>query len=74
MGRVFGILFIVVAIWVGLEVYTEGVSGAFGGALVEVGLAEAEEAPDAPVTERAGRAFSRAYDASVDRVERQIDE
>ncbi len=31
MARVIGILFIVVGIWVGLEVYTEGVEGAFGG-------------------------------------------
>ncbi len=31
MARVIGILFIVAGIWVGLEVYTEGVEGAFGG-------------------------------------------
>ncbi len=31
MARVMGILFIVAGIWVGLEVYTEGVEGAFGG-------------------------------------------
>jgi hypothetical protein len=74
MGRIFGILFIMVAIWVGVEVYTEGLAGAFGGTFVEVGLVEPEEALDAPVTERAGRAMSRAYEASIDRVERQIDE
>jgi hypothetical protein len=31
--KVFGILFIVLAIWVGIEVFTKGMDGAFGGLL-----------------------------------------
>jgi hypothetical protein len=30
MGRLFAITLIVLAIWVGVEVYTKGVGGAFG--------------------------------------------
>jgi hypothetical protein len=33
MGRILGILVIVIGVWVGVEVYNEGVDGAFGGAL-----------------------------------------
>ena len=33
MGKVFGILFMVLAIWVGIEIYTKGTQQAFGGAL-----------------------------------------
>ncbi len=43
MGRIFGILLIVVGVWVGAEVYTEGVHGAFGGRLAF--LAEGEDGP-----------------------------
>ena len=32
MGRIFGILFIGLGIWVGLEIYLEGTQNAFGGA------------------------------------------
>ena len=31
MARLIGIVFIVLGIWVAMEVYTEGVEGAFGG-------------------------------------------
>jgi hypothetical protein len=31
MGRILGILAIVVGVWIGAEVYTKGVDGAFGG-------------------------------------------
>lgn len=33
MRRILGILLLVIGIWVGMEVYNEGVDGAFGGAL-----------------------------------------
>ena len=39
MGRIFGLILIVVAIYVGLEIYTEGTHGAFGGAFSKLGLA-----------------------------------
>jgi hypothetical protein len=37
MGKVFGILFMVLAIWVGIEIYTKGSDRAFGGALAWLG-------------------------------------
>lgn len=33
MQKVFGILFIVLVVWIGLEVFTKGMDGAFGGIL-----------------------------------------
>jgi hypothetical protein len=33
MGRIFGLLMLVIGVWVAAEVYTEGVAGAFGGRL-----------------------------------------
>lgn len=44
MGKIFGILVIVAGIWVGLEVFTEGIDGAFGGLFREPAGAE-EPAP-----------------------------
>lgn len=39
MGKIFGILMIVMGVWVGLTVYTEGVDRAFGGLFGRLGLA-----------------------------------
>jgi hypothetical protein len=33
MQKVFGILFMILAIWIGIEVFTKGMDGAFGGIL-----------------------------------------
>jgi hypothetical protein len=41
MGKLFGIVVIVLAMWVGLEIYTQGVRGAFGGLLA--GLDSSDE-------------------------------
>lgn len=40
MGKAFGIVVIAVGVWAGLEIYTEGTSNAFGGALQKIGMAE----------------------------------
>lgn len=45
MGKVFGMVVIVVGLWVGIEVYSEGMSGAFGGFLQNFGAAEAPADP-----------------------------
>ena len=74
MGRIFGILFIVLAVWTGVEVYNEGTSGAFGGLFVRLGLAEDEvELEDVPVAGRAANRLNELYQASGDRVERQAE-
>lgn len=77
MQKAFGILCIVVAIWVGLEVYQEGVAGAFDGAFVRLGLADApvagsEEAYSTP-GERAGGRLREAYQAGMDRGDRALE-
>ena len=75
MGRIFGILFIVLAVWTGVEVYNEGTSGAFGGLFVRLGLAAEEdvELEDVPVAGRAANRLNELYQASGDRVERQAE-
>jgi hypothetical protein len=65
MQRVFGILFIVVAIWAGVEIYTKGMEGAFGGL-----FGSGRDAPAHRAThERAADAYQRAYDKSEQRVD-----
>ena len=72
MGRIFGILFVVLAVWTGVEVYTEGTSGAFGGLFTRLGfVAEEQQAP--PVTQRAANAWQDAYHAAEERVHQQTD-
>ena len=70
MGRIFGLLTFVLAIWIALEFYTNGVSGAFGGVLGSVG---SDDTSAVLRTERAADAFQRSYDESMARVERQLD-
>jgi len=67
--RLVGIIFLVLGIWIGVEVYTEGIDGAFGGILGSG--TEVSEARSTP--ERARDAFQRAYDQSEERVNRQLD-
>jgi hypothetical protein len=33
MAKIFGVLLIVLGVWLGMEIYTKGMDGAFGGAL-----------------------------------------
>lgn len=74
MTKALGILVFVVAIWTALEVYTEGVNGAFGGRLAWLGLQD----PEAAATEdgerswagsRAADAFDRAREERLQRFE-----
>jgi hypothetical protein len=65
MGRIFGLILIVCAIWVASEVYTKGLGGAFGGAFAREG-----ESPEAVARSRhAAQAFQRAYNKSESRVD-----
>jgi len=75
MRRVFVFLFLIVAIWVGLEVYTQGVGGAFGGLFSDLPGASFADAPANHSTpDRAADAFQRAYNKSEERVEHQLRE
>ncbi len=74
MGRLFGIVLIVLGVWVGAEVFSKGVHGAFGGRLAPLAGAEPEAEPAAPTTERAAQAVERAYDQAEGRLERALGE
>jgi hypothetical protein len=45
MAKVFGILLIVLGVWLGLEVMTKGMDGAFGGIFAQAGGAQPAEPP-----------------------------
>ena len=69
MGRALGFLSLVLALWIVMEFYANGVGGAFGGA-----LSSDAKGPRAVLqTERAADAFQRAYDESTARVDRALD-
>jgi len=70
MGMIFGILFIGLGIWVGLEIYLEGTQNAFGGILAS----HATEAPrDQRTTpQRAGDAVRGSLALEHERHERAM--
>ncbi len=73
MGKLFVIVLIVIAIWVGLTVYTQGTDQAFGGLFARFSGSSTLDAPATRSTpHRAGDAFQRAYDESEDRVDRAL--
>jgi hypothetical protein len=76
MAKIFGILLVVVGIWLGLEVYQNGIQGAFGGALASLGGSADEQAVRDPrsVPQRAGDAVERAHSEAQERLDRMLDE
>ena len=70
VGRMISIMLIVGAVWVGAEVYSEGLNGAFGGIFASTFDAPAHR----PTHERAVDAFQRWHNKSEERVERMLDE
>jgi hypothetical protein len=76
MAKIFGILLVVVGIWLGLEVYQNGMHGAFGGALAGLGGSADEQATRDPrsVPQRAGAAVERAHGEAQERLNRMLDE
>ena len=69
--KVFFFLFLVVALWVGLTIYTEGSQQAFGGLFAGVAGAQADAAPLASrLDERMGEKHDRhqqRLDEAIDR-------
>ena len=76
MGKMFGILAIVLGVWIGLEVYTKGTNEAFGG--VFAGLMEPvsdyEPSPDgrSPV-QRIGDNVRENIELGADRTRRGVE-
>ena len=71
MGKLVGIVLAVLGIWVGLEVYQNGVDGAFGGVH---GGGASEEETRATVPQRAGRAVQDAHAEADERRRRLLGE
>jgi hypothetical protein len=46
MAKIFGVLLIVLGVWIGMEIFTKGMDQAFGGALA--GFAEPSDSGDSP--------------------------
>lgn len=70
MGKIFGILFMGLGIWVGLEIYLEGTQNAFGGIFAPHRV-EGEAPRDVRTTpQRAGDAVKRAQEMETERRER----
>lgn len=75
MRKIIAACLLILAVWVGVEVYNEGVDGAFDGLFVD-GLGESMAMFDAPAnrstSDRTMDAFQRAYDKSEQRVDRLL--
>ncbi len=76
MGKMFGILAIVLGVWIGLEVYTKGTNEAFGGlfaGLMEP-VSDYEPSPDgrSPV-QRIGDKVRENIELGADRTRRGVE-
>jgi uncharacterized membrane protein len=74
MGKLIGLLLLVVGIWVGMEVYTNGTQGAFGGALARFGHDDGAVQDTRSVPQRAGDAARRARDLDAQRLDHAMTE
>jgi hypothetical protein len=75
MGKVIGGLIVVSAIWVGVEMMTNGPSRAFGGLFANfVSNSETEEVDDRSTARRSGDSVARARDEATARRERMLAE
>ena len=68
MGKIFGILLIVIGIWVGLTVFREGTDAAFGG-LFAGARSEPGDTAGRPLPRRVEDSVGRAYQTHEQRTE-----
>ena len=70
MGKLVGIVLVVIALWVGAEISTHGTNGAFGGL-----FASGDPVRDLRTTpQRLGDKARRSMQAGEDRVNRMLDQ
>ena len=74
MRRIFFFLFLIVAVWVGIEVMNHGMAGAFGGLFARAGSTAPAPEVDESLPKRAGRSVDSALRAGEARVERSTSE
>ena len=73
MGKVFGILLIVVAVWVGLTLFNEGTDAAFGG-LFAGSAKEVADDSGRPLPRRVEERVRKAYREHEEQVESRTQE
>jgi hypothetical protein len=74
MGNVFKAILLVVALWIGVEFFTEGPSRAFEGAFAGFFDAPAAERKTPSTAQRAGDAVRRSQAEAEARLERMLGE
>jgi len=74
MGRIFGLLLGVLAIWAASEVYLHGTDGAFGGALARFAGDEASPHDGRSLGVRSGEKVENAYSEADARREKLLGE
>ena len=72
MGSALKIAAAVLAIWVGFELHTNGVNGAFGGVFRSENSSESEAKPT--TAQRAGNSASRAHEQADERRQKMLGE
>lgn len=72
VAKIFGMVLILVALWIGITIYTEGSERAFGG--IFAGLSGSEPQDLRSPLERIEESARSARDAQLDRIERQLEE
>lgn len=71
MGKWVGIAFIVLGIWIGMTIFTEGTDRAFGGLFASPA---ASQAPSESPMDRVRREAEAARELQEQRLERQLDD
>ena len=76
MGKAIGILLLVFGIWASLEIQTEGLEGAFGGALSGMSDSTGDDAGGgrASAAQRAGAAVEEAHRQNEERYRDMLEE
>ena len=69
MGKIYGIMLIVIGIWLGMTIYTEGLDNAFGGLFTKLGPNPVVQ-DRRPPTERIRDRVQGATDERTERIER----
>ena len=71
-SRLLPLIIVAGCVWVAVEVYTEGTSGAFGGALAGIGSGDARSQTVSPL-ERIRSSAGGSRDRQLGRIERQLE-
>jgi hypothetical protein len=73
MQKIFGILFILLAVWIAIEVYTEGTDRAFGGLFASHSPTPASAQASGPLTDRVHDRVSSSMRTREERTLQQTD-